>query len=171
MNDALPIAKADLANQMQLLKTAMDEQAVRDQAISAGVDIAAAVDGYRAAKQGTIDFNNYSLASSLEMSRYPRPASRWSNLFPSQVSAWLPRGRSVVPDRGDRGSGEFGQLAWRSVDREIRALAVLEIAGVGRRVASCPENHVLDVRHQLANAQGQALLELGWAAPAGVRQR
>ncbi|MBA3279502.1 MAG: hypothetical protein H0U22_12470 [Geodermatophilaceae bacterium] len=116
MNDALPIAKADLANQMQLLKTAMDE-------------------------------------------------------FPSQVSAWLPRGRSVVPDRGDRGSSEFGQLAWRSVDREIRALAVLEIAGVGRRVASCPENHVLDVRHQLANAQGQALLEIGWAAPAGVRQR
>ena len=82
MNDALPIAKADLANQMQLLKTAMDEQAVRDQAISAGVDIAAAVEGYRAAKQGTIYFNNYSPASLLEMSRYPRPASRWSNLFP-----------------------------------------------------------------------------------------
>ncbi|MGI8722650.1 MAG: T3SS (YopN, CesT) and YbjN peptide-binding chaperone 1 [Geodermatophilaceae bacterium] len=27
-------------------------------------------------------------------------------------------------------------------------------------------NHVLDVRHQLSDAQGQALLELGWAAPA-----
>lgn len=26
-------------------------------------------------------------------------------------------------------------------------------------------NHVLDVRHQLSDAQGQALLELGWAAP------
>lgn len=106
---AKEIVTADLENEIEVLKKAIDQKAVRDQAKAAGVDVDAALEGYRAAKQDNIDMHQ--LISRILNGEIPVPISGESVQLPlslpsqrveptREIRAWARKSGHKIADRG-----------------------------------------------------------------------